>query len=136
MAAPILGCAKVDSAGRVTPLGAKLAPDSVVTEQDVQDPSKLARMVGQALGGITMFLSRWYPRRIDFEDVTVGGAGALTTLEHGFGGRVRWWVVDWVDSGGGGTAFTLNTHASTTSNTLVLISFTLGLATIRVEEAG
>ncbi len=136
MASNPTGAAKVAVDGKVTTLGPRPSPNAVVTTEDVKDPTKLAALLGWIVGVLSTLMARWYPRRIDFEDVTVGGAGATVTLEHGFGGRVRWWVVDWIDSGGGGTAYTLNKSTASTTNTLVLTSFTLGLATIRVEESG
>lgn len=134
MAAPIPGCAKISSSGKVTPLGPRPAPDVSVAAEDVQDPSRLAQFVSSIFREIASLKARWYPRRIDYEDVAVGNSGTVQ-LAHGFAGRVRWWVVDWQPTLAGKVPV-LARDAATDANTLVLISAMGGVATIRVEEAG
>lgn len=95
MTAPIAAHAKVSATGAVATLGAKAAPDAVVRAEDVQDATKLARMLEGLLSGVAALKARWAPRKLDYEDVTVGSAGALTRLAHGIAGRVRWSVVGW-----------------------------------------
>lgn len=130
-----MSAAKVSSAGLVTQLGSKPTPDEVVTEQDVQEPAKLARVLGRVLAEVAALKRRFAPRAIDFEDVAVSTAGATVSLEHGMSGRVRWYLVGWQSSGT--TAPILKESTTlTTSSTLVLASYVAGTATIRVEEAG
>ncbi len=134
MAAPVAGRAKVDASGRVMPLGPRPAPDLSVTADDVKDASKLARFVGKLYADVAALRARWYPRSVDFEDIVVT-VGNDKALHHGFNARVRWWVVDWVSTGGG-SATQFETQNTTDANTLVLYSGESGVATIRVEEAG
>lgn len=135
MPAPILGCAKVSSDGKVTQLGPKPAGDVRLTGADVIDPPTLARTIERLINGVATLRARWYPRRIDFEDVPVASGSVLVYLAHGFNGRVRWWVVDWQSTLANKTPV-LTRDASTDANTLVLVSNIDGVATIRVEEAG
>jgi hypothetical protein len=132
--APIVGAAKVGSDGKVIALGPRSSPNDAVSIDDVQDKTKLARLLGKLSDIAAMLVARWYPRRLDFEDVATPGAGTIP-LQHNFNGRVRWWVVDWSDSGGTRHSLTKDT-VNTTANTLVLSSLVVGIATIRVEEAG
>lgn len=134
MTAPIKGAAKVAADGKITQLGAKAAPDEVVTEADVKDSAKLAKLLARVLSSIATLRRTWAPRLTDFEDVPVT-VGSVTPFQHNFNGRVRWWVVDWVSTGAG-NATQFETHATSDSNTLRLFSGEAGVATIRVEEAG
>jgi hypothetical protein len=68
------------------------------------------------------------PPFLDFEDVSVT-SGVQVMLEHRFGCRVRWYVVDW----SGSAAPNLRKSTSTTSMLLVLDCGQTGTATIRVE---
>ncbi len=123
---------RVDSAGVVTQLGAKATPDEIVTQDDVKEPVKLAKMLTRIISLLSALRRIWVPRTIDFEDVAVPGGGGLVTLQHNFGGRVRWWVVDVF----GSSTFLLQRNAATTSDTLVLSSNQSNTLTIRVQEAG
>ena len=108
----------------------------MITEEDVKDTTRLARVIVRILKDVAALKRRFAPRCIDFEDRAVDNT--YTTkyrLHHGFGGRVRWWVVDWRPSGGT-FAFDLSRHADTDENTLVLVSGAAGSVTVRVEEAG
>lgn len=144
MTAPIAGsAARVDSAGKVKQLGPKASADEVVTELDVQQPSKLARLLCRILAQLAALRRQWAPRRLDFEDVVLAGAagaGVGVRLQHNFGGRVRWWVVEWTFGGGGaasGPVLLKGVAAGEiTDSTIVLYSYQAGTATIRVEEAG
>lgn len=127
--------ARVDSAGVVTQLGPKLEPDEVVTETDVQDAPKLSRLLGRVLRDIAELRRRWVPRSMDFEDITVGASGAVVRLQHNFGGRVRWWIVDHQVIGAA-TAPILQKSTASTNDELVLLSYDTALVSIRVEEAG
>lgn len=135
MAASVVGAAKITSTGKVVPLGPRSSPNDVVSVDDVRDPNKLARILGDVFEAVSMLLARWYPRRLDFEDVAVGASGAGLTLQHNFGGRVRYWVVDWSPSGTAAAPILVR-GVETTKDTLVLYSYYAGVATIRLEESG
>lgn len=135
MSASTKGAARVDNAGKVTQLGPKPAPDETVTVEDVQDPAKLAKLATRILASLAALRLTWVPRRIDFEDVAVSTSGATVTLQHNFNGRVRWWLVGWQSSGTTAPILKESTTA-TDANTLVLLSYVAGTATLRVEEAG
>lgn len=133
-----MSASKIDVAGKVTILDGRAEPDEVITEADVKDAPKLARVIGRMLATLATLRRAWAPRRIDFEDIPVGSIGAtVQPLEHGFKGRVRWWVVGWQNSSGAGPSLRETTAAAgSTDTTLVLQSYIAGTATIRVEEAG
>lgn len=76
-------------------LGPKQGPDVVVRPEDIQDTSKLAKILERLLSNVATLKALWYPRRIDFEDVDVGSDGAVVRLSHGFRDRVRWSVIGW-----------------------------------------
>lgn len=132
MAAPSPSNARVTSDGKVAQLDGRASAAEVVTEQDVQEPAKLSRLLVRLLTDVAALKRRFAPRRFDFEDVPVLAAGGTVQLQHNFGGRVRWWVVDCTSS----TKAWLN--AATTADTLVvnLTGTSDGTATIRVESAG
>lgn len=119
--------------GKSRQLDRKPQPDEQVTEEDAADAPKLARRLTQQQKDIVELQQPFVPRRIDFEDITVDATGLVRyRFVHRFGGRVRWWVVDW--SGGAGAA--LLRDGQTDANVLVLVSVSAGVATVRVEEAG
>lgn len=127
--------ARVSSTGKVYQLDRPAEPEQRVTEEDVQQPSKLARMLMALLKDVADIKRRFFPRRIDFEDVEVDNTGGKKFyFHHNFGGRVRWWPVDVVDLGGGQAALTR--HADSDNDTLVLVSNASARVTIRVESAG
>lgn len=130
-----MSAAKVAADGKVTALDGRAEPDEVVTEADVQQPAKLARLLARLLAAVATLRRPFVPRRIDFEDVTVSTSGAAVSLEHGFKGRVRWWVCDW-DSAASTAPYLKRSTALTTATTLVLLSYVAGTVCIRVEEAG
>ena len=127
--------AVVESDGTMRQLDGRAEPDFVVEAKDVEDPPRLARLLQIMLRELARLRLAWAPRRVDFKDVTCGTGGALIRLEHGFGGAVRWWVVDWQISAASGAPI-LQRYTGTDENTLVLWSDKAGVATIRVEEAG
>ncbi len=129
-----MSAAKITATKAVVLDGKADAPE-VVTTDDVQDPEKLARGLQRMARDLAALRRRFNPQRIDFEDVVVPAAGASFSLEHRFGGRVRWWVVGW-QAFGSVVPLLREDKASTTSSTLVLISNAAGTATIRVENAG
>ncbi len=126
--------AYVANDGKVTKLDGRKEPDEVVTPDDVQDPKKLAELLARALREVTELKRRWAPRRMVFRDLVVNG-GAMTPdtvrLQHGFGGRVVWWVCD--------TDFDaprIRYNDATTEDVLVLKVYDGGTLSICVEEAG
>ncbi len=129
-----MSAAKVDKDGTITQLGPKAGPDEVVSAEDVQDPVKLSKLLTKVLAAQAKQRRDWVPRSLDFEDLTCDGAGGVLTLQHNLGGRVRWWVVDW-ESVGAVTPI-LIAAPGTDESTLTLASYSAGIATIRVEEAG
>ena len=138
------GVARI-SAAAVKQLEGRAEPDQAVTEADVQEPPKLARLLTSILKDIATRKRRHYPRRIDFENLVCTSNNKLT-LRHAFGGRVRWWVVEWTSSGtplvdsGGDTLVIkspmIHQTAASTADVLILQCDVAGTATIRVEEAG
>jgi hypothetical protein len=126
--------ARIDRAGNVYQLDRPAGPDETVSEEDVQDPGKLARLLVRILKDVAAIKRRFFPRRLDFEDRAVT-AGDSLRLPHSFNARVRWWVVDWLpDSTGDAGTFEVDA-ASSDLFTLVLTAHNTGTATIRVEVA-
>ncbi len=127
-----MSAARIDAAGAVTTLDGRAEPDETVTENDVKDTAKLAKVLARVLATIALLKRSWTPSRVDFEDCVVTNPFTILTLEHGFGGRVRWWVVDQT------SAMSANQTANTTADTLELYIYgdTDGTCTVRVEEAG
>lgn len=131
--------AVIDSTGTPRQLDGRAEPEVVVQEADVQDATKLARMLAWLLREVAALRRRFSPRRIDFEDqVSTGSAGSPATirLEHGFGGRVRWWVVDVTTPGVIAVPYIYNDTTLTDENTLVLRVYYPSTITFRVEEVG
>ena len=116
----------IDSDGNARQLDGNAPARSAFTAEDAKDPEKAARVIAGLLDDVAELRRRYAPRWVDFED---RDASATITLEHGFGGRVRWWVC------GRSAATSLVESSSTTSDTLVLTPGTGGgLVTIRVES--
>lgn len=130
-----MSSARIESDGKVVVLDGAAEPDEVITEADVQDPAKLARYLSRSLKLIAELQRKHTPRRIDFENLSLGVSGAAIQLQHNFGGAVRWWVVDNVIIGPD-TYILQRDEIRTTDDTLVILSYSTGRATIRVEEAG
>ncbi len=130
-----MSAARIDSNRKVWPLDGKSQPDQVVTEEDARDPAKVARLLGGLLNDVAGQKRQFTARRIDYEDQSAGGSGEAITLQHNFGGRVRWWVVDWT-SGSAAAPILIKSATDTTDATLVLYSYQAGTVTIRVEAAG
>lgn len=116
--------------GKSRQLDRKAAPDELVREEDVTDPPRLAKLLTRIVKDIAGLLRSYSPRRTDFEDVTFE-TGETVRLPHGFGGRVRWWVVDASFAVPG-----LVKNGGTDDDTLVLEATSDFVATIRVEAAG
>lgn len=114
-------------------LDAKATPGETVSEKDVQEPARLAELLGRVVTAVSELRRAWSPKRIDFEDLAV--TTAAVPLEHRFAGRVRWWVTDWSPTTPG-AAPTFERNSATTSDTLWLKPANAGTVSIRVEEAG
>lgn len=74
--------------------------------------------------------------KVVFEDVACGAGGATVVLRHGLGRRARWRVVDWTRTTPGGSHGLergISTANTNDENTLTLLSFVQGTATIEVE---
>ncbi len=129
--------ANIRNDGTVRQLDRAAEGDERIIESDVTDASRLVRLLNRILKELQTLRRRWWPHRIDFEDVTVDATGTTQVpLQHNLNGRVRWWVVDWI-ADSTGTRPNLWRDATTTSaSTLVLLSGAAGVATIRCEEAG
>lgn len=126
-----MSAAIVPSKGRSRQLDGRAEPDEVITPEDAADSTKLARLLIRILQEVATLRRRWWPRHIDFEDIDTNVA--TIRLPHGFGGRVRWWIVDQDDAFG---TFLGRSLSARDDNTLVLTSGGSGIVTIRVEEAG
>lgn len=127
--------ARITSAGRVYQLDRAAEPDEIITEEDAKDAPKLARLLVRILRDLADIKRRFFPRRIDFEDRAVT-SGDVLRLTHGFGGRVRWWVVEWQPTTPGDVALFERATSGTNTNTLALAVGNSGTATLRVESAG
>jgi hypothetical protein len=125
--------ANIPTTGTPRQLDRPAQPEEQITEEHATDASRLSRLLMTVLRDIASLKRRWWPERLDFVDRVVDATGTTKyRLPHGLRGRVRWWVVDWQGSAGPGLA----RHADTDANTLVLVSYVAGTATVRVEEAG
>lgn len=126
--------ARITSANRVYQLDRAAQLDERVTEEDVKDAGKLARFLMRLLADVGALKRRFWPRSLDFEDRVFDATGTTTyAFNHGFGGRVRYWVVE---GSGFSAAPNLRKHSSTTGTTLVVTSTVAGTATVRIQEAG
>ena len=115
-------------------LDGKPQPDEQVTEADVTDAPKLARLLTRLLAEIAKLKRPHNPRRLVFTDVVVDSTGTTPfRFTHKFGGSVNWWVVGWQGSGG---HYNLDEDLSTDKDTLVLVSYSTGTVAICVEERG
>ena len=120
--------------GKVRQLDRRAEPDELVTEDQARDPKRVARLLAQLLRDVASLKRRFWARHIDFEDRTVDATGTTPyRFPHGFNGRVRWSVVDWVSASDGPR---MARDTTSDANTLVLVSYEAGTVTIRVEEAG
>lgn len=108
-------------------------PDEEVTDQQLSEAGYMVRLFMRILREVSALRRRFVPSRIDFEDRAVG-TGTYESFAHGFGGRVRWWVVD--AAGTTPELIRIDPDTLTDKNTLVLYSGQATTCTIRVEEAG
>lgn len=125
--------ANISALGNVRVLSRPPQASKPFEDSDMQDPPTLARILLDLVRAIAALNSGWKPDRIDFEDRTVLGDGTtLYRFSHGYGGRVRYWPVEW----SGAAAPNLVRHVDTDDNTLVLTSTSAGEMTLRIEQAG
>lgn len=108
-------------------------PDEEVTEEQLTEQGYAVRLFMRVLREIAALRRRFVPSRIDFEDRAVG-VGTYERFPHGFGGRVRWWVVD--KAGDEPELIRVEPDTLSDKNTLVLYSGVATTVTVRVEEAG
>lgn len=119
--------------GKVRQLDRPAESDERATPDQMKDPDLVSQLFLRILRNVSRLLRRWNPRRLDIEDMLLDATGTtLFRFEHKFGGRVRFWVVDWV----GASPPNLIRDAATTKDVLVVTSSSSGYATIRIEEAG
>lgn len=126
--------ARIAASGKVTQLDRPAEPDEMVTEEDVQDASKLARLLMRILKALALIQRRFFPRRLTFTNRTVA-AGDTLRLSHRFGVEVEYWVVKWrpaspTDS----PVFDYSTDSD--ADTLVLDVGNAGTVSIRIESGG
>lgn len=127
---------RIAADGKVTQLDRSKHAGEVVTSKDVEDKEKLAKLLTDSLATQAQQDSRAYPRRTDFMDVVVdSSATTLFRFRHNFGGRVSWWIIDFVGDGVSGAPALERVPAETTNDELVLISYIDGVVSIRVEES-
>jgi hypothetical protein len=126
--------AVVPAGADVRQLDGRRDPEEAVTEEQVQDPGRLARLLARVLKDLTSLKRRYAPKTIDHLDRDVDATGTtLYRFPHGFGGRVHWYPIDWVGATDGER---LSRHEDSDNNTLVLVSFIAGKVSIRIEKAG
>ena len=125
--------ARIDSSGRISKLDPKTQPDEQVTADDVNDSTKLARLLTKILASIASLVRRRDAQVVYFEDRAVT-SGTLVNFVHNMGARVYFTIVDWSSSSSTGPAF--RKDASTTSNVLVLNPSVTGTVSVRIEKAG
>lgn len=128
-----MSASRIDSAGKVTRLDGKADPEEVVTEADVKDPAKLAKMLARVLATVAGLRRSFVAKRVDFEELTVLSAGNTVSVQHNFNGNVRWWVID-------GTTFVFakrNTTLTTATTLALDVSGSVnGTFSLRVEHVG
>jgi hypothetical protein len=126
--------AVINSDGDVRQLDTRAGEPIVITSEDVKDDEKLARLLQDALRELAALRRRFAPRMIEFEDQAVT-AGQALRVTHNFGGRVRYWPVDWRPTTPGDAPL-FDKSTSTDEDTLVLTVGNAGTVTILVREAG
>ncbi len=111
--------------------------NSSVLAEEVKDADKLANILRGALQRVSDLEAKVPAQGTEFE-VSCGASGALVSLPHNYGCPVRWWVTGWLQVSGVAypvTSPNLAEDSSSDSNTLVLRSYTVGRAIVRVEPA-
>lgn len=119
-------------------LDSRPQPDEVVTNEDVADAPKLARLLTRILSELAALRRAWSPRVITFRDIVSTGTNVspqTVRLTHGFGSAVEYEVVDIANPGV--VNVTLVSRDSTSdANVLVVKVYFAATIAIRVTEAG
>lgn len=129
--------ANVSPQGTVRQLDRIPQPPSPVTDETVKDAPTLARLVLGLIRDVSRLLGYWRPRRMDFEGLVSTGTDVAPQsfrLTHGFGGAVRWWVVDRRSSGA--VAVPYEDRTDDDPDVITIRIFYEATVTVRVEEAG
>lgn len=92
--------ANVPLNGQTRQLDTPREPDEHVTDKQVGDAAQLTKLFMRILRDVADLKRRWWPNRIDFEDVSLGASGGKIRLPHNLSGRVRWRVVDYAERAG------------------------------------
>ncbi len=107
-----------------------------VSEDEVQQPNKLAEILRAVLRRMSELEARTPPEGIEFE-VEVGTLGALTTMQHNLNSGVRFTIVYWTKVRAGTTYPTtapiLIADETSDLNKLVVRSYVAGRAVVRIE---
>lgn len=119
--------------GPIRQIDSPAQAEEQITAEQVGDAERLARLLQRDRGDIDELQRRFAANHVDHEDRVVDATGTkLHRFPHFFGGRVRYWAVEW----SGAAAPNLSKHSSTTNDTLVLTSTVAGTVTLRIEESG
>lgn len=119
--------------GTVTQLDGKAEPTDTVTNDDLKDASKITRLITSMLKDLAALKRRFAPDHNDFDIVSTGTSITpfLKSLNHGYKGRVRTWIVSQETPG----SISSSGPALNNGTVTVAIWFS-GKLTIRVEEGG
>lgn len=124
--------ARIDASGRIERLDGRAEPTKSIEEADVKSPSALVRILRDLLADVGGLKRRTAPRRLTFPATTVAGDGTTKyRFQHDFGVIPDLFVVRW----DGAAAPNFAVHADSTTSTLVLVSLSAGVATIRLEAS-
>ncbi len=125
--------ARVDGQGTLHRLGGRAGAANVFTADSLEDRKATADTLTSLAEDVADVANRHVVDFLDFEDLAADGAGGELVLTHGYGGRVRWYVVDWTSTLGG-VPPVLEKSSRTTEDVLVLTSNEAGTVSIRVEK--
>lgn len=119
-------------------LDGKPQPDEQVTEADVTDAPKLARLLTRLLAEVAKLRRPFRPRTITFTNIVSTGTDVspyTVRLTHKFGGEVDYEVVGRTEPGVIVLPFEYQTTA-TDKDTLVLAIYYPATLAVRVTERG
>ena len=108
---------------------------SVGADMDPDDLVKTLRLVSVRINRLEAAMS---PEGTEFE-VNVSSSGALVELRHNYSGPVRWWVTQWLGTSGvaaPSSGHSLVEDSTSTQDILILRSYVVGRAVVRVEPTG
>ena len=121
----------------VRQLDAPSQPVEDATPQDVQDPSRLSRVLKRLLLDVAALRRRFTRNSITFTDIVstgTSGSPQRITLTHGMGGVVEWTVVRLYNRGT--IALPLVVEVTNDNRILVLDVYYAATIAIRVESTG